>query len=116
MKVVFVSAPYSSASPALREDITRLAESVALTLWENGIATICPHLNSGHFSDHLDSDSVYYRRGYVEIAKRCDAIFVALPSRKAPGVGAETAVVSLCGKPVFKDTKKCLYWAKKGEK
>lgn len=115
MKVVFISSPYSSAPPSLREDITRIAEGVALALWQNGIAVICPHLNSGHFSDHLDGGDEVYRQGYVEIAKRVDAIFCILPSRKAPGVGEEVEVATLRGKPVFRDVKKCLLWAKQKE-
>ncbi len=113
MKVVFVSAPYTAVGPAMQEDITRIAEGVSIALWENGIATICPHLNSGHFSDHLPSDGLNYRQGYVEIAKRCDAIFCVFPSKKAAGVGDEVEAVSLRGKPVFRDIKKCLLWAKK---
>lgn len=112
MKVVLISAPYSSASVSMREDITRVAEATAVLLWENGIATICPHLNSGHFSDHQDEDEKFYRQGYVEIAKRVDAILVLFPGRKAPGSIEEVKTVKAKGKPTFKDVKDVLKWGK----
>ena len=113
MKVLFLSAPYSSATINDREAITRAAEATAMLLWENGVAVICPHLNSGHFSDHRKSDPGVYRTGYVEIASRCDGIFLLLPSANAKGVWAELDVMKDQGKPVFRDIKGVLKWAKR---
>lgn len=124
MKLVLISAPYSSASVSMREDITRVAEATSILLWENGIGNVCPHLNSGHFSDHKDveykkenasirvTESGFYASGYVEIAKRVDAILVLFPGRKAPGSIEEVKVAKQKGKPVFKDVKDVLKWGK----
>ena len=112
MKVIFISAPYSSVSATQREDITRAVEATALLLWENGIATLAPHLNSGGFSNHRPVDPSSYRKGYVELARRCDAILTLFVSTKATGVQAEVAAVRDTGGPVFKDVKAVLKWAK----
>jgi hypothetical protein len=112
MKVLFLSAPYTSASVADREAITRAAEATAMLLWENRVAVICPHLNSGHFSDHRPSDPKVYRTGYVEIAKRCDGIFMLMPKADAKGVWAEVDAVKDAGRPVFRDIKGVLKWSK----
>jgi hypothetical protein len=111
MKVVLISAPYSSVSPAQREDITRSVEAAAMLLWTNGIAVVSPHLNSGHFSDHNGTE-VHFRAGYVEIAKRCDAMLSLYSSKRADGCIAETNAVRSKGRPIFKDVKEVLKWAK----
>jgi hypothetical protein len=112
MKVLFLSAPYTSATSADREAITRAAEATAMLLWENGVAVVCPHLNSGHFSDHRKSDPGVYGTGYVEIAKRCDGIFILLPKADAKGVWAEVDAVKDLGRPTFRDIKAVLKWAR----
>ena len=112
MKVVFLSAPYSSASVQERESITRAVEATAMLLWENNIAVVCPHLNSGHFSDHRPVDPKAYRNGYVEIAARCDAGLTLFPRQQAQGMTAEAEALRDGNKPIFKDVKAVLKWAK----
>ena len=112
MKVVFVSAPYGSASQAEREAITRAVEAASILLWENGIATICPHLNSGHFADHRTTDPAVYRKGYTELASRSDGLLIMFPRTTAKGQQAEVEAIRDENKPVFKDIKAVLKWGK----
>lgn len=112
MKVVMICAPYSSVNKSLRGDITKSVEAASMLLWENGIACITPHLNTGNFADHHDSDLTVYHDGYKEIAKRVDAILSFLPSRKALNQINE---VKACKGPTFFDVKNCLRWAVNGD-
>lgn len=73
-----------------------LASEAAKILWQQGYAVICPHLNSAHF-DGICEDSVWLK-GYLEILKRCDGIFVLRNSQSSLGTQKEIELAKQLGK------------------
>jgi hypothetical protein len=75
VKVVMISAPYRSLDDGIRLLVKNEVERVARLFWRHNIATIAPHLNSWDFSKGTIEREEFVD-GYVEIAKRCDALFI----------------------------------------
>lgn len=74
MKVIFVSGAYRADTlQGVMNNIAR-ARKVALKLWQEGWAVICPHSNTALFDGAAD-DSVWLEGG-LEILRRCDAIYM----------------------------------------
>lgn len=87
MQVIFISGPYRADTlQGVMKNIQR-ARSAALKLWKQGYAVICPHSNTALFDGAAD-DSVWLK-GYLEILKRCDAIYMLKGWEKSEGSRAE---------------------------
>ena len=73
MRVIYVAGKYRADEngEGLYDNII-CAEVAARMLWKEGWATICPHLNSAFFG----GDDNIYLVGYLEILRRCDAIYM----------------------------------------
>ena len=83
MKLVFVSGPYRGDTDS---NIAK-ARELAIQLWQQGYAVICPHMNTAHF-DGLCPDEVWLE-GDIEMLKRCDAIALVDGWEKSIGANAE---------------------------
>ena len=73
-KIIMVSGKYRANSEYELEQNIRAAETASIKLWQSGWIVICPHLNSARMGGSCD-DSVWLN-GYIEILRRCDAIFM----------------------------------------
>lgn len=58
MHIVYISGPFRGANSWEVEQNVRHAEEVALKLWLNGIAVICPHANT-RFFDGVGKDKIF---------------------------------------------------------
>jgi hypothetical protein len=68
-------------------------------LWQKGFAVICPHLNTAHFSGICNEQN--FLDGYLEILKRCDAIYVLNNWRTSVGTKAEIKLAQELGKKII---------------
>lgn len=78
MKVIYVAGKYkANIEWGLVENI-RHAERIALELWRQGWAVICPHKNTAHFGGSLRGYNTEreWLDGDLEILRRCDAIYM----------------------------------------
>lgn len=75
MKVLYISGPYSNGDWEIMSMNIMRAREVAIKLWKQGFAVICPHSNTAHF-DALIPDKQVFIRGDLEILKRCDVIYM----------------------------------------
>ncbi|PKH44528.1 hypothetical protein KKB3_01694 [Dehalococcoides mccartyi] len=74
MKVIYVAGKYRAETQSGIDANIKKARDVAIKLWKQGWAVICPHLNTAHF-DGEAPDEVWIK-GDLEILSRCDAIFL----------------------------------------
>lgn len=72
--VIFISGKYRGKTTKEVELNIFLATEASKKLWKLGYIVICPHLNTSHF-DGICEDDVWLN-GYLEILKRCDAIYM----------------------------------------
>jgi nucleoside 2-deoxyribosyltransferase len=70
----------------IRENI-REAEAVAAYLWQHGIPTLCPHLNTA-LMDGLAPDEVFLKGDLVMLA-RCDVLVTVPNWRRSQGTQQE---------------------------
>lgn len=75
MKVVYVAGPYGGKTTNEIDENIRRAREVAVELWRQGWAVICPHLNTAHFDGAVypqdaEADRRVWLRGDLEIINR----------------------------------------------
>lgn len=75
-RVIYVAGAYRNKTEEGKWDNIWHATRVACRLWELGWAVICPHCNTANFEFYFDVSSDRIIEGYLEILKRCDAIFM----------------------------------------
>ena len=86
MIVVFVSGPYRGNV----EHNIIAARRVAVNLWRQGYAVICPHLNTANFDAiYPDIKDDVWLTGDLELLKRCDAICMVDGWEKSEGSRVE---------------------------
>lgn len=87
MKVIFVAGPRRARTIfGVILNIWK-ARRAARRLWKQGWAVICPHMNTASFKD----DGIYFR-GYCQLIKRCDAIYMLKNWQRSAGAGIEYQV------------------------
>ena len=90
MKTIFVSGAYRSNEPCGVKDNIDKAEMVAVKLWREGWAVLCPHLNTALFDQNYPFlPEEVYLKGYLEILSRFDAIFMLKNWQLSDGACAE---------------------------
>ena len=87
MNVVFICGPYRAETERGIKENIRNAEKWARKFWADGLAVICPHLNSAMMGG--DIPEAMFLNGYIEIVGRCDIIFVMPGWKKSEGARAE---------------------------
>src|SRR4051794_53627 len=99
MKLIYLAGPYRAPSLwALVQNIQR-AEALALQVWREGAACICPHKNTALF-DGAAPDEVWLQ-GDLEMLRRCDAVICTEDWRTSAGASAEVEVAKRIGIPVL---------------
>jgi hypothetical protein len=99
MKVIYIAGPFRGRSAWDIECNVRRAETVALAVWRAGAAVICPHTNTRFFQGAAPDDDRL--NGYLEIAKRCDAILVLPESLSSTDTQAERELAGKLDIPIF---------------
>lgn len=72
MKVAYVSMPYGSPTAYGVDENIRRAKEIAVALWRQGWAVICPHANTEHFDgavfpDDAEADRMVWIQGDLAI-------------------------------------------------
>lgn len=101
MKVVYIIGPFRAENSWLIEQNIRRAEEMALTLWKEGFAVICPHTNTRFFNGALGNNDKIFLEGDKEILKRCDCAFVLDGSFISEGSKAEITMCKLLKIPIY---------------
>ena len=98
--VAYLAGPYRDPRGAywVRENI-RTAERVALQLWQHGLPTLCPHLNTALW-DGAGPDDLWLH-GDLIMLSRCDLVILGPGWQHSPGAQAERAKADQIGIPVI---------------
>ena len=109
--IIYVAGPYRAETIiGIRLNIER-ASVAAMWIWAFGAVAVCPHMNSAFF-DGIAEDELFLE-GYVELLKRCDAVYVLPGSQNSKGTLAEIQAAKEAGIPVFDgDTSTIVAWMK----
>lgn len=103
VKVIYVAGKYRANSEwGLVENI-RHAEAVAIKLWQQGWAVICPHKNTAFFGG-LAPD-IRWLEGDLEMIKRCDAICLIKGWRDSVGSVEEYHLAKKLGLKIYYETR-----------
>lgn len=87
MKLIFVSGAYRAGTKAGISQNIKNAREASKLLWQQGWAVICPHMNTAHFWNIVTDDN--YLEGYLEMLRKCDAIYMLKGWEKSSGSVAE---------------------------
>lgn len=100
MKLVYVAGPYRDKRGAwfIQQNI-RNAETIALELWRQGFAVICPHKNTAFF-DGAGHDSIWLE-GDLVMLRRCDAVVTTPAWMDSTGARREVLEAHMRGIPVY---------------
>jgi hypothetical protein len=99
MKLAYVAGRYRA--PTMHEVVQniRAAESVAVALWQMGLPTICPHMNTA-LLDGIAPDEDWLT-GDLEILRRCDCLVTVPGWEQSQGATAEVHAARAAGQSVF---------------
>jgi len=100
MKVVYIAGPYRASTPWGIEQNVRLAETMALKVWQTSkAAALCPHTMTRYYQESAPDE--VWLRGTLELLKRCDAIFLLEGWQRSEGSKLEHQTAVSMGMPVF---------------
>ena len=99
MKLAYVAGPYRAPTEWEVKRNIEAAERIAVALWQQGYAVICPHKNTAFFGGAA-SDEVWLT-GDLEIMRRCDLVVLVPGWRSSSGTRAEVAEAQCLGIPVY---------------
>lgn len=108
MRLAYIAGPYRAPNKWAIEQNIRKAECLALEVWRNGLACLCPHMNSRHF-DGAAPDEVWLAGG-LEMLRRCDAVLLVQGWEDSEGTRREIQEAGLYGIPVFKNIEELRTW------
>lgn len=102
MKVIYVAGRYRDARGAfyIQANI-REAERVALSIWLEGAAALCPHKNTALFDGAFGIPDETWLHGDLEMLSRCDAVYAMPGWESSVGASAEVARARELGIPVL---------------
>jgi len=99
VKVLYIAGKYRGKSEnEVFENIVH-ARSIAVKLWNEGWAVICPHTNAFFMGSKL-GDKMFLD-GDLEIVKRCDAIYMLKGWEQSQGAKRELEVVIESGLELY---------------
>lgn len=99
MKVVYVAGPYRGPSEWAVKCNIEAAERIAVALWQQGYAVICPHKNTAFFGGAAPDE--VWLTGDLEIMRRCDLVVLVPGWRSSSGTRAEVAEAQRLSIPVY---------------
>ncbi|MEM9944721.1 MAG: DUF4406 domain-containing protein [Cyanobacteria bacterium P01_D01_bin.36] len=100
--LVYVAGPYRAKNGRSVQDNIDAAEQVAIALWDAGHYALCPHLNTAHFEEKIDSVSnSMFLAGTLEMLRRCDAIVMVKNWGESEGALTELNHAKSVGMPIY---------------
>ena len=94
-----MSGPYRATSEWQLERHIQAARDAALRLWVDGWAVITPHMNTAHLGGACPDD--VWLSGYLEIMRRCDAVYMLENWQQSRGARAELDEATRLDMPVL---------------
>ena len=91
MKVIYIIGPYRAKTEWEVKQNIQSAEDVALFVWQNGGAAICPHTNTAFMGGAPGTSDDTWLDGYIEVLSRCDAVASCINAAGSAGSLAELA-------------------------
>jgi hypothetical protein len=113
MKVGYVAGPFRAPNCWLQEKNIRVAEELALNVWQCGAACISPHCNTRYFQGACLDD--LWLEGDLEILRRCDFVIMAENWEKSTGAIRERNEAISLGIPVFYSLVTMIRWLELNE-
>ena len=108
MKVIYIAGKYTDQNKkSINRNIDR-AERISKRIWRNGMAAICPHLNTRGWNGILSQDE--FLEGYFSIVKKCDAVLMLDNWKKSEGAKAEHWLAATYQIPIFYNIKDLKDW------
>jgi len=98
-ELLYVAGPYRADVPRLIQKNIMQAGDVALELWQQGYAVICPHMNTALF-DGCAPDDVWLK-GDLTMLQRCDKLVLSFDWFSSSGTIAEIEFAQKHKIPVF---------------
>jgi hypothetical protein len=87
VQLVYVAGPYTGPDANSIHDNIEKARRIAVTLWKEGYAVICPHLNSAHMDGVVSWEQ--FMEADLLILSKCDAIALVPGWEKSKGACME---------------------------
>jgi hypothetical protein len=102
MKVIFIAGKYRDdrGEYYVQENI-RVAEYASLAVWQQGAVALCPHKNSGFLGGAEGTDDQLWLDGYIELLKRCDAVWAIPGWDESEGASNEVQTALALSIPVL---------------
>jgi len=99
MKVIYIAGPYNAPTEygVLRNILE--ARILALQVWQSGGVALCPHSNTAFFGGACPE--MVWLDGYIELLRRCDALYVTHRWQESAGAVAEVAFARANDIPVL---------------
>lgn len=105
MKLIYIAGKYRSDTHYGKYLNIRHAEEVAIKLWREGWAVLCPHLNTALFDDvYSDVEGKVWLAGGLEMLTRCDAIYLLKGWEESEGTRAEYTLAEELGLELLHET------------
>ena len=101
MKVIFVLGRYRADTDEELYQNIQHARTEARKLWHKGWAVICPHMNSSFMSGSDAEENYVYIKGYEELLRRCDAVYVLNGSSYSLGAMEEYKLAEELGIEIY---------------
>jgi hypothetical protein len=99
MKLVYVAARFTAHTDWERSELVQLARRHGLEIAKAGALPIMPTANSSLFWEQCTE--VFWRAGYIELLRRCDAIYLCPGWEASKGCCAEHEMAMHLRMPVF---------------
>lgn len=108
MKLAYVAGPFRGANSWEMEQNIRQAETLALELWRQGFAVICPHTNTRFYQGAAPDD--VWLQGDLEMLRRCDCLVLMPDWSRSVGARTEAKFAQEHNIPVFTSVYFAVQW------
>jgi hypothetical protein len=110
-EVVFIAGPFNEFTDyegTVHNITMNILDAMTYSelLWKNGIANICPHLNSGNMFGRVDEAN--FVKGYKEILRACTKLLLIKNWEYSTGAVGERMEAEKNGIPVYTDVNKLI--------
>lgn len=99
MKVIYIAGKYFGKTHQETFVNIQVARNEAEFVWSRGGIAVCPHLNSAWMSGICPEE--YFYDGYIELVKRCDALYTCWNWQDSKGAMLEVEAAKKMDMPVL---------------
>jgi Domain of unknown function (DUF4406) len=100
--LIYVAGPYRSTQESKSQDENiENAKAVAIKLWDQGHAVVCPHTNSGDFDKECKLTDDQWLAGTIDLLRRCDAMVLVPGWKSSVGTQGEVEFAKSHNIPIY---------------